>query len=134
MTDYQLLKNQLQDEILHMLDMNRDLSDEEIGDVIDSAILGKSRETYISSVTKLSLRQELFNSIRRLDLLQELIDDKDITEIMVNGFESVFFEKAGHIYTWDKHFESREKLEDVIQKIVCVWRSSLRTLRSENQR
>lgn len=116
--DYQELRKQLQNEIITAMDMNRDLTDEEIGDVIDNAILSKSRATYINSLTKLALRQELFNSIRRLDLLQELLDDKDITEIMVNGHDSVFFEKAGNIYSWDKHFESKEKLEDVIQQIV----------------
>lgn len=72
----------------------------------------------MSSVTKLTLRQELFNAIRRLDLLQELIDDKSVSEIMVNGADSIFYERNGKIYTWDRHFESREKLEDVIQQIV----------------
>ena len=72
----------------------------------------------MSAVTKLTLRQELFNAIRRLDLLQELIDDKTVTEIMVNGADAIFYERDGRIYTWDRHFESREKLEDVIQQIV----------------
>ena len=72
----------------------------------------------MSPVTKLTLRQELFNAIRRLDLLQELIDDKSVSEIMVNGADSIFYERNGKIYTWDRHFESREKLEDVIQQIV----------------
>ena len=85
---------------------------------IDSVIMEKSREVYMSAVTKLTLRQELFNAIRRLDLLQELIDDKTVTEIMVNGADAIFYERDGRIYTWDRHFESREKLEDVIQQIV----------------
>lgn len=118
MTDYQELKRKLQEDVRRQMDMGRELTDEEIGEVIDDAILKKSRETYISSMNKLALRQELFNAIRRLDLLQELIDDREITEIMVNGSNTVFYEKGGHIYTWDKHFESKEKLEDVIQQIV----------------
>lgn len=118
MKRYQSMKQQLQEEIHRQLDMSREMTDEEIGEVIDQVIMDKSRETYMSAVTKLTLRQELFNSIRRLDLLQELIDDKAVTEIMVNGSESVFYEKNGRIYTWDKHFESQEKLEDVIQQIV----------------
>ena len=100
------------------LDMSTELSDEAIGDVIDEVIMEKSRNMYMSSVTKLTLRQELFNAIRRLDLLQELIDDKSVSEIMVNGADSIFYERNGKIYTWDRHFESREKLEDVIQQIV----------------
>ena len=98
--------------------MSTELSDEAIGDVIDEVIMEKSRNMYMSSVTKLTLRQELFNAIRRLDLLQELIDDKSVSEIMVNGADSIFYERNGKIYTWDRHFESREKLEDVIQQIV----------------
>ena len=100
------------------LDMSTELSGEAIGDVIDEVIMEKSRNMYMSSVTKLTLRQELFNAIRRLDLLQELIDDKSVSEIMVNGADSIFYERNGKIYTWDRHFESREKLEDVIQQIV----------------
>lgn len=118
MKRYQSMKLELQEEIHRQLDMSREMTDEEIGEVIDQVILEKSRETYMSAVTKLTLRQELFNAIRRLDLLQELLDDKAVTEIMVNGSESVFYEKNGQIYTWDKHFESQDKLEDVIQQIV----------------
>lgn len=118
MKRYLDMKQQLQDQIHQRLDMSREMTDEEIGEVIDDVIMEKSRESYMSAVTKLTLRQELFNSIRRLDLLQELIDDKSVTEIMVNGAESVFYERDGQIYSWDRHFESREKLEDVIQQIV----------------
>lgn len=100
------------------MDMSSELSDAQIGEIIDSVIMEKSREVYMSAVTKLTLRQELFNAIRRLDLLQELIDDKTVTEIMVNGADAIFYERDGRIYTWDRHFESREKLEDVIQQIV----------------
>ena len=82
MTDYQELKRILQEDVRRQMDMGRELTDEEIGEVIDEAILKKSRETYISSMNKLALRRELFNAIRRLDLLQELIDDREITEIM----------------------------------------------------
>ena len=63
--------------------------------------------------------RDRFNSVRRLDLLQELVDDKDITEIMVNGAGDIFYEKYGHMRRWDKAFESNEKLEDVIQQIVA---------------
>lgn len=72
----------------------------------------------MSTADKLMLRQELFNSIRRLDLLQDLVEDSEITEIMVNGPDSIFYEKNGRIYNWNRHFESREKLENVIRQIV----------------
>lgn len=118
MRKFQVMKQELQEMVHQRLDMSTELSDEAIGDVIDEVIMEKSRNMYMSSVTKLTLRQELFNAIRRLDLLQELIDDKSVSEIMVNGADSIFYERNGKIYTWDRHFESREKLEDVIQQIV----------------
>lgn len=118
MREFQVMKQELQEMVHQRLDMSTELSDEAIGDVIDEVIMEKSRNMYMSSMTKLTLRQELFNAIRRLDLLQELIDDKSVSEIMVNGADSIFYERNGKIYTWDRHFESREKLEDVIQQIV----------------
>ena len=118
MEQFQNLKRQLQETVRQRMDMSSELSDAQIGEIIDSVIMEKSREVYMSAVTKLTLRQELFNAIRRLDLLQELIDDKTVTEIMVNGADAIFYERDGRIYTWDRHFESREKLEDVIQQIV----------------
>lgn len=118
MEQFQNLKQQLQETVRQRMDMSSELSDAQIGEIIDSVIMKKSREVYMSAVTKLTLRQELFNAIRRLDLLQELIDDKTVTEIMVNGADAIFYERDGRIYTWDRHFESREKLEDVIQQIV----------------
>ena len=118
MEQFQNLKQQLQETVRQRMDMSSELSDAQIGEIIDSVIMEKSREVYMSAVTKLTLRQELFNAIRRLDLLQELIDDKTVTEIMVNGADTIFYERDGRIYTWDRHFESREKLEDVIQQIV----------------
>ena len=118
MEQFQNLKQQLQETVRQRMDMSSELSDAQTGEIIDSVIMEKSREVYMSAVTKLTLRQELFNAIRRLDLLQELIDDKTVTEIMVNGADAIFYERDGRIYTWDRHFESREKLEDVIQQIV----------------
>ena len=118
MEQFQNLKQQLQETVRQRMDMSSELSDAQIGEIIDVVIMEKSREVYMSAVTKLTLRQELFNAIRRLDLLQELIDDKTVTEIMVNGADAIFYERDGRIYTWDRHFESREKLEDVIQQIV----------------
>lgn len=118
MEQFQNLKQQLQETVRQRMDMSSELSDAQIGEIIDSVIMEKSREVYMSAVTKLTLRQELFNAIRRLDLLQELIDDKTVTEIMVNGADAIFYERDGRIYTWNRHFESREKLEDVIQQIV----------------
>ena len=116
--DYYEIKKDLRSEIMEDMPPERQYSDDEIMHIIDARIQNKSQEMYMSIVTRLTLKQELFNAIRRLDLLQELLDDKEVTEIMVNGGGAIFFEKDGRIYPWDKRFESTEKLEDVIQQIV----------------
>lgn len=115
---YKELKDTLRDEIMTQLNMHHDWQDNEIADLIDETILDMSHRCYMSTATKLTLRHELFNSIRRLDVLQELLEDEDITEIMVNGAGKIFYEKGGQLYAWHKCFESSQKLEDVIQQIV----------------
>ena len=64
------------------------------------------------------MRRELFHSIRRLDVLQELLEDTGITEIMINGPDRIFIEKNGALYRYDKSFSSPESLFDVIRRIV----------------
>lgn len=107
----------LRKELLSSMDQTTDISDEEIFETIDSFIMKKSKEKYISLVQRSRLRKELFNSIRKLDILQDLVDDDTITEIMVNGTEHIFVEKNGKISMWDKHISSRDKLEDIVQQI-----------------
>ena len=104
--------------LMERLDLSRELSDEEILEVIDDLILNQMRDSFFSLKEKVELRQELFCSVRKLDVLQELIEDEKITEIMVNGPDAIFIEQGGKLTRWDKSFTSREKLEDVIQQIV----------------
>ena len=104
--------------LMERLDLARELSDEEILEEIDDLILGRMREYCLSLKEKVQLRQELFHSVRKLDVLQELIEDETVTEIMVNGPDAIFVERAGKLTKWDKTFTSGEKLEDVIQQIV----------------
>ena len=107
----------IRDLLMEKLDMSREMTDREILDEIDQLILNRMRDSYISLNEKLQLRQELFYSVRKLDVLQELIEDETVTEIMVNGPDAVFVERGGRLGKWDKSFTSREKLEDVIQQI-----------------
>lgn len=104
--------------LMDRLDLARELSDQEILDEIDQLILSGTPEVCLSLKEKVELRQELFHSIRKLDVLQELIEDETVTEIMVNGPDAIFVERKGKLKKWDKCFTSREKLEDVIQQIV----------------
>ena len=104
--------------LMDRLDLARELSDQEILDEIDQLILSGTPEVCLSLKEKVELRQELFQSVRKLDVLQELIEDETVTEIMVNGPDAIFVERKGKLKKWDKCFTSREKLEDVIQQIV----------------
>ena len=104
--------------LMDRLDLARELSDQEILDEIDQLILSGTPEVCLSLKEKVELRQELFHSVRKLDVLQELIEDETVTEIMVNGPDAIFVERKGKLKKWDKCFTSREKLEDVIQQIV----------------
>lgn len=112
------LKEQLQQEVLDNINITSDVSDEELLGVIDRILIEKSRVKFISMQEKIRLRKDIFNSIRRLDVLQDLLEDPTITEIMVNGTKDIFIEKNGQLYRSEKRFESEEKLEDVIQQIV----------------
>lgn len=112
--NFQILRQQL----MERLDVFRELSDEEILETIDDLILHTKREACISLKEKVELRQELFYSVRKLDVLQELLDDNSVTEIMVNGPDAIFVERNGVLSKWNKSFTSKEKLEDVIQQIV----------------
>ena len=109
--------------LMEKLDLARELTDEEILEEIDTLILERMRDSCLSLKEKVQLRQELFHSVRKLDVLQELIEDETVTEIMVNGPDAIFVERAGKLSRWEKTFTSGEKLEDVIQQIVgkCNW-------------
>lgn len=111
-------KTKLRDSVLNNMDLSKNLSDDDILGLIDRVILKESRKQYIELREKSELRWELFNSLRRLDVLQELVDDEKITEIMINGAYDIFVEKAGRIYRHEKCFDSEERLLDVVQQIV----------------
>ncbi|WDV46937.1 CpaF family protein [Clostridiaceae bacterium M8S5] len=100
------------------LDVSRDMSDEEIEDIITKAVFEKSQKYYMSISQKQLIIKTIFNSLRRLDILQPLLDDDEITEIMVNGPNNIFIEKKGRITKLDAKFENVAKLENIIQNIV----------------
>lgn len=100
------------------LDLTRELSDDDIKDVINQVIWEKSQESYISLSEKKKIMDGIFNSMRGLDVLQPLIDDPSITEIMINGPDDIFVEQSGRLFRKNISFGSNEKLENVIQNIV----------------
>lgn len=103
---------------MSQLDITKELTDQEIQEKIDTLIIQQGKETYLSLKEKECLSREVFNSLRRLDILQELIEDQTISEIMVNGTENIFIEKRGELFQWHKKFDSKKKLEDMIQQMV----------------
>ncbi len=112
------LKQELKREIMQGFSYQHQMSDEEVAQIIDEKIRERAMVQPIKLRERLKLQKELFDSFRRLDILQELVDDPAITEIMVNGPDEVFVETGGKIGRWDKSFESKTQLLDLIQQIV----------------
>lgn len=110
---------QLHARIMEELDMTRDIEDDELTQLIYRVLQEASDRQYMSLAEKTALGKELFNAFRKLDLLQEFLEDDEITEVMINGTQYIFYERGGQIYRSDKRFVSKEKLEDVIQQIVA---------------
>lgn len=108
----------LQDSIIGRMDLSRQMSEEEIRELIDEEISKEGKERHLTLDIKAILRREIYHTIRELGILQDLIDDPEITEIMVNGTEPIFVEKEGKINRLSVSFESEEKLNHVIQQIV----------------
>ena len=105
--------------VMDRVEPTREYSEAEILEIIDD-VLEENRDVLLSVTEKVELRRRLINDIKRLDVLQELIDDSEITEIMVNGYDTIFYEKAGKISKWDRHFESPAKLNDVVSRIAAA--------------
>jgi pilus assembly protein CpaF len=112
------LKNEIMARIADRINLNRDVNDDEVLDLIESIVAEGVYDSYISVMGRKELVDGIFNSFRRLDAIQPLIDDDTITEIMVNGHRDIFIERDGKVTRTDLKFESVLKLEDVIQSIV----------------
>lgn len=112
------ISEKVRKQVLSDIDVSRDLEDEEIWDIISRAASEEVKQKSISLRDRIELEKRVFDSLKRLDVLQELIDDTEVTEIMVNGPDSIFYEKNGCIQQYDGRFSSEEKMQDIIQQIV----------------
>lgn len=110
--------NEIRARVLERMDLSREMSDEEIEELIGEETCRCMRAEKFSVRERVRIEQKVFNSLRKLDALQELIDDSQVTEIMVNGPKHIFYEKDGQVCEWGESFESEEKMQDVIQQIV----------------
>ncbi len=116
--DGRTLAENIRTEIAQGLDGSREVSDTELMDIVTDAVFRKSGSPYLSIKEKRELADVVFNSMRRLDILQPVMDDRSITEIMINGPDKLFIERGGRISRIDRSFDSYERLEDVIHNIV----------------
>lgn len=120
MESYEEIRERIHNTILERIDFSREVPDEEVLDLIDETVVEAAKADNLRLEQMKLLRRELYYAIRKLDVLQEILDDGEITEIMINGKDHVFVEKEGKIFPYPQHFTSGEKLEDVIQQIVAA--------------
>ncbi|MGN0419767.1 MAG: CpaF family protein [Acetatifactor sp.] len=113
------IRRKLERQILEQMDYRKDISDEDIAEMIDSAIVNLEELACCPVSQRIRLKTDLFNSLRRLDLLQIFVEDEEVTEIMINGKDTIFLEKSGRLVRYPRGFDSAEKLMDVIQMIVA---------------
>ncbi len=112
------LRSKLKSAVLTQMDLTGEIRDEDVQGLIDNCIVMEARGSYIPLKEKLQLKNEIFNSIRRFDVLSDFLEDDEITEIMINGPDNIFFEKNGRIERSEKTFEDPDRLMTVIQQIV----------------
>ncbi len=110
--------NELREEVMKKIDVSTEISDDRVKEIVDEVILEYGNEKGLSVREKYRLQKEIYDSIRGLDILEELLEDKNITEIMINGPDNIFIEKDGRIEKYNNRFSSKEKLVDIIQQIV----------------
>lgn len=109
----------LQEVIMERLDLSREMTEDQVRELIDEQIRQESKKRYLEVSAREQLRKEIFHSIRQLGILQELIENPEITEIMVNGIQGIFIEQKGKLKKLDLCFDSTEKLRHVIWQITA---------------
>ena len=128
MDSTEVLLNKLRTELTKALENTWEISDDEVLEIIDRLLLKESKCTYLPIVRLEELRMELFRSLRKMDVLEELLENDNITEIMVNRWDQIFIEQDGKLIPWKKRFSSPEKLEDVIGQIASRCNRVINTL------
>lgn len=112
-------EEQFYERVLDRLDLTREISDDELNELICEVLQEETLEGYIPLQEQIALSRQLFHAFRKLDILQDLVEDETVTEIMINGTNEIFLERNGEIIKSDRRFLSRSRLEDVIQQIVA---------------
>ena len=115
----QNIKNEMKQRILAEIDMSQEIDDMEVRRLVDQCIMEYKGTTELTLSARIKLRKELFNTVRRMDVLSEFLEDESVTEIMINGYDNIFIERSGRVYKVDQTFENEERLASIIQQIVA---------------
>lgn len=119
------LAKKVRRQVLEKLDLSREMEDAELMELIVEEIRDETRQAALSIQERVLLKQQVFNSLRKLDAIQELVEDASVTEIMVNGPNHIFYERDGRIQRWNGSFSSEERLGDILQQIVAKHNRSI---------
>ena len=119
MDEKEIIIAEVRQELIEKLEFLEETNDDSLPRMINESLKEKSREQYISIKDRQNIARQIFDSKRKLGILEEFIENPDVTEIMINGPKCIFYEKAGRLYKSDKQFENEETLRNVIQKIVA---------------
>ena len=111
-------KDLVKESVREKLGYGNEYTDEDVLEIIDNCVITSEEIRSLPISEKRRIGKEIFDSLRRLDILQSFIENKDVTEIMINGHKNVFVEKAGSLSKLDRGFDSEEKLMDVVQQIL----------------
>lgn len=114
------IKNRVREAVIRVLPRGEEISDDMLYSLIEDQIEIISAESYLRLELKKVIRHEVFNSLRRMDVLQDILDDESVTEVMVNGSRRIFIEKDGRITETGLQFENSERLEDIVQQIAST--------------
>ncbi len=108
----------IKDRVLEDLEGRETVTEEALKEIISKRIWGIAEDTAMDFYEMDKVENLIFNSLKRLDCIEELMADPLITEIMINGPNNIFYEKAGRVYKSDLCFDSEETLLNVIEQIV----------------
>lgn len=110
-------KELIKQRVMQRLDFSREITDDQLKEIIQDEVIKLSHSQPLLLADKIQLNQEVFYALRRLDILQDLLEDDSITEIMINGYQNIFVERGGKLFRYPGKFSDSEKLYQVIQQV-----------------
>ncbi len=119
MEQYENVINRIKRELIGKLEYLEDVSDENLKKMIGEELQKAEGDLHIPVKKRIELSRQIFHSMRKLDILQDFLEDESVTEIMINGPNNIFVERAGRLYKSERRFDSEETLRNVIQQIVA---------------